>query len=213
MNLQKYYTVWAGLTTGVFSSWKQCQRQILGFKGARFKSFQTLTEAKAALNRRYQDRGNNERLPIQTIFQIDDTRPITNSITVNGTCNIATGEVEIQAVHTGSKHLVFWKGPYHDGTGDMAEFIAIVETLKYLKSRKLSMPIYSESSTAIKWITNREATTKLPRRASNRELYDFFDSCLAWLDDYTYYNRILKWNTKEWSRSPAGLRSCDVIAE
>jgi ribonuclease HI len=206
MNLQKYYTVWAGRRTGVFSSWKQCQHQILGFKGARFKSFQTLTEAKAALNRRYQDHRNWERSPIQILFESDDTRPITNSITVSGTCNIATGEVEIQAVHTGSKHLVFWKGPYHDGTGDMAEFIAIVQTLKYLKLRKLSILIYSESSTAIKWITNRSVTTKLPRRASNRELYDLFDSCLAWLNDNTYYNRILKWNTQEWGRNPAGLR-------
>ena len=92
MHLQKYYTVWAGRRTGVFSSWKQCQRQILGFKGALFKSFQTLPEAKAALNRRYQDRGNNERSPIQTLFQMDDTRPITNSITVSGTCNITTGK-------------------------------------------------------------------------------------------------------------------------
>ncbi|MGN7785783.1 ribonuclease H1 domain-containing protein [Niabella sp. 22666] len=133
MHLQKYYTVWAGRRTGVFSSWKQCQCQILDFKGARFKSFQTLPEAKAALNRRYQDRRNTKRTPIQTLFQTDDTRPISNSITVSGTCNITTGEVEIQAVHTGSKHLVFWKSPYHDGTEDMAEFIAIVETLKYLK--------------------------------------------------------------------------------
>jgi ribonuclease HI len=206
MNLHKYYTVWAGRSTGVFSSWKQCQLQILGVKGARFKSFQTLPEAKAALNRRYQDRRSTERSPIQTLFQTDDTRPISNSITVSGTCDIATGEVEIQAVHTGSKHLIFWKGRYHDGTEDMAEFIAIVETLKYLKLRKLSIPIYSESSTAIKWITNRKATTKLPRRAPNRELYDLFDSCLTWLNDNTYYNRILKWSTAEWGRSPAGLR-------
>lgn len=206
MHPQKYYTVWAGRRTGVFSSWKQCQRQILGFKGARFKSFQTLPEAKAALNRRYQDRRNTERTPIQTLFQTDDTRPMSNSITVSGTCNIATGEVEIQAVHSGSKHPVFWKGPYHDGTEYMAEFVAIVQTLKYLKVRKLSIPIYSESSTAIKRITNRNATTKLPRRASNRELYDLFDRCLAWLNDNAYYNRILMWNTAEWGISPAGFR-------
>jgi len=38
---------------------------------------------------------------------------------------------------------------------DMAEFIAIAETLKHLKFHQLTLPICSESATAIKWVMDR----------------------------------------------------------
>ncbi len=196
MPTQKYYTVWAGRKTGIFSSWTECRPLVIGFRGARFKSFPTLPEAKKALNRRYKDHQKNSL--IQTLFNTDETRAINNSLIASGTCNLETGEVEIKAVHTGSKQLIFWKGPLHDGTPDIAEFIAIVETLKYLKSRKLTMPVYSESATALNWVRYRHATPALPRRQSNTELYQRFDECMAWLQDHAYYNRILKWDAESW---------------
>lgn len=45
---KKYYVVWAGHNPGVYDSWKACQEQIQGFKGADYKSFKTLEEAKKA---------------------------------------------------------------------------------------------------------------------------------------------------------------------
>src|SRR5690625_6332736 len=48
MAKQKYYVVWAGRKTGIFSSWEACQSQVNGFKGARFKSFPSKAEAEAA---------------------------------------------------------------------------------------------------------------------------------------------------------------------
>ncbi len=179
MQTQKYYTVWAGRKTGIFSSWKECCPLVIGFRGARFKSFLTLPEAKKALSRRYKDCNRNEDTAIQALFNTDETRPITNSLIASGTCNLATGEVEIKAVHTGSKQLIFWKGPFHDGTPNMAEFIAIVETIKYFKSRKLTMSIYSESATALNWVKDRHATLALTRRHSNTDLYQVFDECIA----------------------------------
>ncbi len=206
MQTQKYYTVWAGRKTGVFSSWKECRPLVIGFRGARFKSFPTLPEAKRALNRRYRERNGNDNTAIQTLFNSDDTRAINNSLIASGTCNLETGEVEISAIHTGSGQLIFWKGPFHDGTPDMAEFIAIVETLRYLKPRKLSIPVYSESATALNWVRDRHARPALPRRQSNMELYQRFDECMAWLHDYAYYNRTLKWDTESWGRSLGDFR-------
>ena len=42
---KKYYTVWVGEEPGVYDSWSECQRQINGFPGARYKSFSTQEEA------------------------------------------------------------------------------------------------------------------------------------------------------------------------
>ncbi|MBM6761382.1 RNase H [Megamonas hypermegale] len=47
---KKFYAVKKGYKTGIFDTWAQCQKQTQGFKGALFKSFATLEEAKNYLN-------------------------------------------------------------------------------------------------------------------------------------------------------------------
>ena len=51
---KKYYAVRAGRKTGIFETWDECRAQTTGFKGASFKSFPTLAEAKAYM------RGEND---------------------------------------------------------------------------------------------------------------------------------------------------------
>lgn len=43
----KYYAVQRGRSTGVFLTWAECQKQVIGFPGAVFKSFPTIEEAEA----------------------------------------------------------------------------------------------------------------------------------------------------------------------
>jgi len=40
--------VWVGRRTGVFRTWAECQAQVTGYEGAKFKSFKTQPEAAAA---------------------------------------------------------------------------------------------------------------------------------------------------------------------
>ncbi|MDY2986711.1 MAG: ribonuclease H family protein [Peptoniphilus sp.] len=42
-----YYAVKKGRQTGVFTTWNECKRQVLGFGGAVYKKFPTLSEAEA----------------------------------------------------------------------------------------------------------------------------------------------------------------------
>lgn len=42
---KKYYVVERGRTKGLFDSWHECESQVCGYKGARYKSFQNLAEA------------------------------------------------------------------------------------------------------------------------------------------------------------------------
>lgn len=51
MEKQKYYAVAKGRKTGVFSSWSECKSSVHGFKGAVFKSFSSLEEAKDYLEK------------------------------------------------------------------------------------------------------------------------------------------------------------------
>lgn len=42
---KKFYAVKVGRQTGIFRTWPECQKQVTGFQGAKFKGFATLAEA------------------------------------------------------------------------------------------------------------------------------------------------------------------------
>ncbi len=44
----KFYVIWAGHQTGIFTDWPSCKRNVDKFPGARYKSFKTRAEAEAA---------------------------------------------------------------------------------------------------------------------------------------------------------------------
>lgn len=46
----KFYVVWQGHQTGIFTDWETCRQQVLGAKGAKYKSFPTRAEAESAFN-------------------------------------------------------------------------------------------------------------------------------------------------------------------
>ena len=50
---QKYYVVWKGHKTGVFDSWDDCKAQLIDFKGAIYKSFNSFNAAKKAFKENY----------------------------------------------------------------------------------------------------------------------------------------------------------------
>lgn len=45
MTKQKYYAVKAGRKTGIYRTWAECQKQVIGYPGALFKSFLSELEA------------------------------------------------------------------------------------------------------------------------------------------------------------------------
>jgi ribonuclease HI len=51
MAKQKFYVVWAGKNTGIFNNWPEVQKSVIGYKGAKHKSFPTLAEAEAAFSK------------------------------------------------------------------------------------------------------------------------------------------------------------------
>lgn len=47
-NKHKYYVVWRGHEPGIYTSWPDCQAQVMGYGGALYKSFRTEQEAREA---------------------------------------------------------------------------------------------------------------------------------------------------------------------
>ena len=55
MAKKKYYVVWKGKKTGVFSSWDTVKKLVQGFDGAQYKAFSSKDEAEKAFKKKYSD--------------------------------------------------------------------------------------------------------------------------------------------------------------
>ena len=49
----KYYVVWKGRRTGVFSTWEECAAQVQGLAGAQYKAFASRPAAEQAYREHY----------------------------------------------------------------------------------------------------------------------------------------------------------------
>ncbi|WP_031556151.1 viroplasmin family protein [Lachnospira multipara] len=85
---KKYYAVRQGRKTGIFESWDECKSNVTGFKGAEYKSFTTLQEAKDYLetNSLSIKEDSKDTLTSGKKVSLDD-----NYAFVDGSFNIATG--------------------------------------------------------------------------------------------------------------------------
>ncbi|MEA3478513.1 MAG: ribonuclease H family protein [Bacteroidota bacterium] len=205
MAKQKYYVVWKGKEPGVYSSWRECERQIRNFDGAVYKSFKTKELAgKAYLDepRQYigRDMRREERTDEEKLLYGD---PIEDSICVDAACSGNPGKLEYRGVDTLSGAELFRQGPFQQGTVNIGEFLAVVHALAYLKERDFNFPIYSDSRTAMKWVRDKKTKTKLEPAPENKKLFNLIERAEKWLADNEYTNPILKWETAVWGEIPA----------
>jgi ribonuclease HI len=205
MAKKKYYVVWKGRQTGIFETWEDCNEQIFGYPKAVYKSFKTKELAEQAFN------SSSKEFIGKDIFETELTEeqlkkigdPIKDSISVDGAWNTSTGIVEYQGVHTETRKVLFKAGPFKDGTNNIVEFLAIVHALAYCKQKNIKLPIYSDSRNAIGWVRDKEARTNHDKSDENVKLFELIDRAIKWLNENTYENEILKWETKAWGENPA----------
>jgi ribonuclease HI len=200
----KFYVVWSGHKPGIYDSWDECQKQIKNYPNAKFKGFPTRAAAEKAYDSKF-DGFKSKSSKTKTLFNLpdDQPKPVYPSIAVDAACNSTTGQMEYQGVDTKSKRLIFHQGPYLDGTNNIGEFLAIVHALALLKKSKSSLPIYTDSMTAITWVRNRRANTKLIKSTENEILFELIARAEKWLKENIWKNPILKWETPIWGEIPA----------
>lgn len=205
MAKRKYYVVWKGRQTGIFDSWAECRKAVEGFDGAAYKSFEDLQTAKKALaGNMYQYLGKKQpaaSLSAQQLKAIGS--PIANSLSVDAACNMVTGQMEYQGVHTTTRQQLFKMGPFQKGSNNIGEFLAIVHALAWCQKHNINLPIYTDSRTAMAWVRNKKANTKVAPSDANDQLFDMIDRAEQWLKNNTWTNPILKWETEAWGEIPA----------
>ena len=184
MSKKKYYVVWEGHKTGIFSSWDKCKKAVEGYPYAKFKSFENQAMAEKAFGESFElYKGKNTAAP-PTLSPLERQRignPILPSIAVDAACSGNPGIMEYRGVDTQTQAEIFRLQPMKDGTNNIGEFLAIVHALAFLKQRNLSLPIFELIARAEKW-----------------------------LHQNTYPNPILKWETQAWGENPADFGRKDT---
>ena len=202
----KYYVVWKGKKTGVFTSWDTCKKQVAGFEGAQYKAFAEKAEAEKAFKKSYNDyKGKDtKKVVLSASEKAKYGHPILKSLAVDAACAGNPGKLEYRGVLTDSKKQVFIQGPFTEGTNNIGEFLALVHGLALLKSKKLhDYPIYSDSKIAMSWVKKKQCRTNINFSDKNKELLELIKRAEKWLKENTYNNPILKWETKAWGEIPA----------
>ncbi len=205
MAVKKVYVVWKGNNPGIYKTWDECKKQIEGYSNPVFKSFKDKELAERAFNEGSENYiGMDERILNFT----DEQRqlvgsPIPNSLSVDAACAGNPGVLEYQGVYTSSGRVVFRQGPFPEGTVNIGEFLALVHGIAMLKQKNSTIPVYSDSRTAISWVKRKKINTKLKRRPKNEKLFQLVDRALIWLNNNDFQNKILKWETKYWGEIPA----------
>ncbi|MEI7595668.1 MAG: ribonuclease H family protein [Bacteroidota bacterium] len=200
---KKFYVVWKGKEPGVYSSWEKCKKTIDGFEGALYKSFSDeLSAKKAYAESPYIYMGAAAKKPV---MDISKGAPNLNSISVDAACSGNPGLMEYRCVETRTKREIFHQGPYPNGTNNIGEFLALVHALAWSKQKGYhTLPIYTDSMTALSWVQNKKAKTKLEATSDNEVLFDLIERAETWLKkNNTWKNPILKWDTKNWGEIPA----------
>ena len=126
---KKYYVVWAGRNTGIFTSWAYTKKQVDKFPQARYKSFKTQQEAEAAYTAARSETSstttkknkNKKKLNVpnkgeveQIDLNIDHNANFDVKIFCDGACDPNPGEAGSGlAVYRGGKLAELWHGLYN----------------------------------------------------------------------------------------------------
>ena len=204
MAKRKFYVVWNGVHPGIYDNWGDCKLQVFGFENAQYKSFETLGEAREAYE---QGHAVYRKAPERKIVDLPESKSegffIRESLAVDAACSGNPGAMEYRGVFVVSGKEIFRVGPLAQGTNNIGEFLAIVHALALMKQKNIDMPVYSDSQNAIIWVRKKQCKTRLEQTSINAPIFDLISRAEKWLNENTYPNLVLKWDTASWGEIPA----------
>ena len=167
---KKFYAVRNGRETGIFKTWTECQKQIIGFKGAAFKGFETLAEAEAFL---VGDENNSQ-----------DPRDGAAVAYVDGSYNAATKQFSYGMVmfcngEEITKNEAFSDGELATMRNVAGEIMGAMTAMRYCENRGIEkLDIYYDYAGIEKWCTGECKTNK----KGTTEYKQYYDSVKTTVD-------------------------------
>ena len=167
---KKFYVVWQGRQTGIFTDWITCKKQIEKFSGAKYKSFPTLDEAQAAFSGNSASKSPSGTAPssvkkrtsangVKTYTAKEiSLMDINTKIYTDGGCEPNPGKAGSGiAVYRAEKIDELWYGLYDSyGTNNTAELNALHYAMRiadHETNKDQSVAIFCDSKYSIQCIT------------------------------------------------------------
>lgn len=138
----KVYAVRKGRKTGIFTSWEECQKQVVHFKGAEFKGFKTHFEASQYLDDFKEQEATKERDDFDLHIYVDGS--YRSGITSYAVIIL---DRDKKLIETFQKSMVDTFGS-HNVTG---EIMGAIVGIKYAYDRNQSVKIYHDYSGISNW--------------------------------------------------------------
>ncbi len=129
MSKEKFYVVWKGHNPGIYLSWSDCQNEVKNVKGALYRSYKNLEEAKGAFSLGYKKSIKKDSKKYL------GAGPELNSISVDAASSGNPGIMEYQGVDTRSKKILFKMGPFKNSTNNIGEFLALVHGIAMMENQ------------------------------------------------------------------------------
>ena len=192
----KYYVVREWWKRWIFTSRDECKNFVVWVKWAKYKSFNSLTEAETALEKWFEPYYTKEKwfekdIPFEK-----------NSIAVDAACSRNPWITEYQWIDLVTGETIFHTKLW-EWTNNIWEFLALVHALAHCKKNNITLPIYSDSKTALAWVRDKKINSAIEPTEDNKELIEMLDRAQKWLKSNTYTNKVLKWETASWGETPA----------
>ena len=153
-----YYSVFKGFNKGIYKSWKECEKEVKGYKGAIYKKFKLENDAILFLNNGLEKKEESNIMKVYTDRSCINNgikKEETNIIKVytDGSCinNGKEGSVGGIGIFFGNndKRNVSRKLNLERVTNNVAELSALVEALDILKNESRDVIIYTDSKYCI----------------------------------------------------------------
>ena len=153
MAKKKFYAVAAGRTTGIFTDWATCEKQVKGFTGAKYKSFPTRSEAESwlkepvyskspATKKAAKPAAGNTKIPANAIVIYTDGGAINNP---------GPGGYGIVIEDNGVRNEI--SGGFRLTTNNRMEMTAAIVALKAVAGSGRPIVLHSDSSYLVNGIT------------------------------------------------------------
>jgi ribonuclease HI len=202
MSRQKWYVVLKGRKPGIYVSWEEAKAQVFGFPGPVYRSFESRQEAERAWGTKKFPASAGKTTASDSKSRARRPLPQGYYVVVDAACSGVPGPTEYQGFLMPEKKLLFSVHIGH-ATNNLGEFLAIVHALAFLYKADSNLPVYSDSATALSWVSKKQVKSNLERSAETGKAWDMVDRALIWLKENMVTNRLLKWETEDWGENPA----------
>lgn len=132
-----------------------------------------------------------------------DEKPVLDSLNCDGSYGWKSNKIgwKVNDTLTGE---VLIENNLTGGTSNVAEFMAIVDAMRFQVEEGINIPIYSDSLVALRWVAAGKCFSFMDREdPENKDIVEIVSEAEEFLKNNEVEFELLKWKTYLWGNVPS----------